>query len=137
WPSSDEKIKRLYALGADHVIDYARGDFMAEVHARFGKPARRNFQGGVDVVIHFTGGATWGPAPRCAPRGPPRVRSPGGHPLHLDLRVAGPRLQRLDARRPHHAAAHGRRAPAAPRDRPDAAAERSRRGGPAARRPGG
>ncbi|MFI5077110.1 MAG: zinc-binding alcohol dehydrogenase family protein, partial [Vicinamibacteria bacterium] len=34
--SSDEKIKRLYGFGADHVIDYARGDFMAEVHARFG-----------------------------------------------------------------------------------------------------
>ena len=37
--SSDEKIKRLYELGADHVIDYARGDFMAEVHAASASPA--------------------------------------------------------------------------------------------------
>ena len=27
--SSEDKLKRLYELGADHVIDYARGDFMA------------------------------------------------------------------------------------------------------------
>jgi alcohol dehydrogenase len=67
--SSDEKIKRLYALGADHVIDYAKGDFMAEVHSRFGKPARRNFEGGVDVVINFTGGDTWVPSLRCLRRG--------------------------------------------------------------------
>jgi alcohol dehydrogenase len=67
--SSDEKIKRLYALGADHVIDYARGDFMTEVHERFGKPARRNFEGGVDVVINFTGGDTWVPSLRCLRRG--------------------------------------------------------------------
>jgi alcohol dehydrogenase len=67
--SSDEKIKRLYALGADHVIDYARGDFMTEVHERFGKPARRNFEGGVDVVVNFTGGNTWVPSLRCLRRG--------------------------------------------------------------------
>ena len=67
--SSEAKIKRLYALGADHVIDYAAGDFMAEVHARYGKPTRRNFEGGVDVVINFTGGDTWVPSLRCLRRG--------------------------------------------------------------------
>src|SRR5215510_8066560 len=67
--SSDEKIKRLYEFGADHVIDYAKGDFMAEVHARFGKPSRRSFEGGVDVVINFTGGDTWVPSLRCLRRG--------------------------------------------------------------------
>ena len=67
--SSDEKIKRLYALGADHVIDYTRGDFVAEVHGRFGKPARRHFDGGVDVVVNFTGGDTWVPSLRCLRRG--------------------------------------------------------------------
>jgi alcohol dehydrogenase len=53
---------------ADHVIDYARGDFMAEVHARFGKPHRRRRDGGVDVVINFTGGDTWVPSLRCLRR---------------------------------------------------------------------
>lgn len=67
--SSEAKIKRLYELGADHVIDYARDDFMTEVHRRFGKPHRRRFDGGVDVVINFTGGDTWVPSLRCLRRG--------------------------------------------------------------------
>jgi len=67
--SSEAKIKRLYALGADHVIDYAAGDFMTEVHARYGKPHRRGHEGGVDVVINFTGGDTWVPSLRCLRRG--------------------------------------------------------------------
>jgi alcohol dehydrogenase len=67
--SSESKAKRLYELGADHVIDYARGDFMAEVHGRFGKPHRRGFEGGVDVVVNFTGGDTWVPSLRCLRRG--------------------------------------------------------------------
>jgi alcohol dehydrogenase len=67
--SSDAKLKRLHELGADQVIDYARGDFMAEVHARFGKPHRRGFDGGVDVVVNFTGGETWVPSLRCLRRG--------------------------------------------------------------------
>ena len=67
--SSEAKVKRLYELGADHVIDYARGDFMAAVHDRFGKPHRRRFDGGVDVVVNFTGGDTWVPSLRCLRRG--------------------------------------------------------------------
>jgi alcohol dehydrogenase len=67
--SSEAKIKRLYELGADHVIDYARDDFMAEVHRRFGKPRRRGPDGGVDVVVNFTGGDTWVPSLRCLRRG--------------------------------------------------------------------
>jgi alcohol dehydrogenase len=42
---------------------------MAEVHARFGKPQRRRGEGGVDVVINFTGGDTWVPSLRCLRRG--------------------------------------------------------------------
>jgi alcohol dehydrogenase len=67
--SSEAKIKRLYELGADHVIDYAHADFMAEVHGRFGKPHRRGGEGGVDVVVNFTGGDTWVPSLRCLRRG--------------------------------------------------------------------
>ena len=42
---------------------------MGEVHARFGKPHRRRLDGGVDVVINFTGGDTWVPSLRCLRRG--------------------------------------------------------------------
>ena len=36
---------------------------------KYGKPQRRNYEGGVDVVINFTGGGTWGPTLRCVKRG--------------------------------------------------------------------
>jgi alcohol dehydrogenase len=67
--STEAKLKRLHELGADHVIDYAHGDFMAEVHRRFGKPHRYGAGGGVDVVVNFTGGDTWVPSLRCLRRG--------------------------------------------------------------------
>jgi alcohol dehydrogenase len=67
--STEAKLKRLHELGADHVIDYAHGDFMAEVHRRFGKPHRYGSGGGVDVVVNFTGGDTWVPSLRCLRRG--------------------------------------------------------------------
>jgi alcohol dehydrogenase len=67
--STEAKLKRLHELGADHVIDYARDDFVAEVHRRFGKPHRYGSTGGVDVVVNFTGGDTWVPSLRCLRRG--------------------------------------------------------------------
>jgi alcohol dehydrogenase len=36
---SEEKAERLRAIGADHAINYQEKDFVAEVHAMFGKPA--------------------------------------------------------------------------------------------------
>ena len=57
--SSTEKLGRLIELGADHGIDYAKEDFVKSVYAKFGKPHRRTFEGGVDVVVNFTGGDTW------------------------------------------------------------------------------
>src|SRR5437764_12476 len=59
--SSAEKAARLTALGADHIIDYAREDFVQAVYDRFGKPARRGAgtDRGVDVVVNYTGGDTW------------------------------------------------------------------------------
>jgi 2-desacetyl-2-hydroxyethyl bacteriochlorophyllide A dehydrogenase len=58
--SSDEKLQRLRELGADIGINYAESDWVADCHRRFGKPrVSRREEGGVDVVINFTGGDTW------------------------------------------------------------------------------
>jgi alcohol dehydrogenase len=67
--SSPEKLRRLADFGADHVIDYAKADFAQEVYRLFGKPSRRAYTGGVDVVINYTGGDTWVPSLKCLRRG--------------------------------------------------------------------
>jgi alcohol dehydrogenase len=58
---SDDKAARLRALGADHTINYSDKDFVQEVWALYGKPARRGAGSdkGVDVVVNYTGGDTW------------------------------------------------------------------------------
>ncbi|MBI4205269.1 MAG: zinc-binding dehydrogenase [Betaproteobacteria bacterium] len=66
---SADKIKRLKELGADHAINYQEVDFSKWVIEKFGKPQRRSYEGGVDVVINFTGGDTWAPTLRCVKRG--------------------------------------------------------------------
>jgi alcohol dehydrogenase len=67
--SSADKIKRLKDLGADHVINYKETDFSKWAVEEYGKPQRRTYEGGVDVVINFTGGDTWAPTLRCVKRG--------------------------------------------------------------------
>jgi alcohol dehydrogenase len=67
--SSDDKIQRLKDLGADHVINYKDVDFSKWAIEKYGKPQRRTHEGGVDVVINFTGGDTWAPTLRCVKRG--------------------------------------------------------------------
>jgi len=67
--SSADKIERLKKLGADHVINYKETDFSKWAIEKFGKPQRRTYEGGVDVVINFTGGDTWAPTLRCVKRG--------------------------------------------------------------------
>jgi NADPH:quinone reductase-like Zn-dependent oxidoreductase len=62
--SSREKLDRLQGLGADGLIDYTKEDFVKTITARYGKPHRRTFTGGVDVVVNFTGGDTWVPSLR-------------------------------------------------------------------------
>jgi NADPH:quinone reductase-like Zn-dependent oxidoreductase len=67
--SSDEKLARLKAMGADEVIDYTKTDWSRWAVEKYGKPQRRSYDGGVDVVINFTGGDTWVPSLRCLKRG--------------------------------------------------------------------
>jgi alcohol dehydrogenase len=67
--SSAEKLERLKQLGADEVVNYQEVDFSKWAIERYGKPQRRSHEGGVDVVINFTGGDTWQPSLRCLKRG--------------------------------------------------------------------
>src|SRR6266849_3455055 len=67
--SSADKLRRLKELGADGVINYKEVDFSRWVVEKYGKPQRRSYEGGVDVVINFTGGDTWQPSLRCVKRG--------------------------------------------------------------------
>jgi len=67
--SSAEKMQALERLGADHVIDTRAVDFSRWTIEHYGKPQRRSYDGGVDVVINFTGGDTWRPSLKCLKRG--------------------------------------------------------------------
>jgi len=67
--SSLEKLDRLRALGADHVVNYLEEDFVKWVYGQFGKPHRRKYDKGVDVVVNFTGGDTWVPSLKVLHRG--------------------------------------------------------------------
>ncbi|HYK81082.1 MAG TPA: zinc-binding dehydrogenase [Micropepsaceae bacterium] len=67
--SSAEKMQRLKDMGADEAINYTELDFSRWAVERYGKPQRRSYEGGVDVVINFTGGDTWQPSLKCLKRG--------------------------------------------------------------------
>lgn len=66
---SAAKCDALLAMGADEAIDYTKVDFSKWAVEKYGKPQRRSYEGGVDVVINFTGGDTWGKTLRCVKRG--------------------------------------------------------------------
>ncbi len=58
--SSEEKLARLKALGADLGLNSGSTDWVGECQARFGRArVSRRDEGGVDVVVNFTGGDTW------------------------------------------------------------------------------
>jgi NADPH:quinone reductase-like Zn-dependent oxidoreductase len=67
--SSPQKMRKLKELGADEVINVKEVDFSRWAVEKYGKPQRRSYDGGVDVVINFTGGDTWHPSLRCLKRG--------------------------------------------------------------------
>ena len=60
--SSEKKLRRLKEMGADEVIDYTKLDWSKWAVEKYGKPQRRSYDGGVDVVINFTGWDTWAPS---------------------------------------------------------------------------
>jgi len=57
--SSDEKAKKLKEIGADHVVNAAKQDYVQWVIDRYGKPRTWGGAGGVDVIVNYTGGETW------------------------------------------------------------------------------
>lgn len=85
---SEEKLASLKALGADHVVNYKTTDFSKWAVETYGKPQRRSYEGGVDVVINFTGGDTWVPSLRCLKRGGTLLvcGATAGHDPKEDLR---------------------------------------------------
>ena len=85
---SDDKAAQLKALGADHVVNYRTTDFSKWAIERYGKPQRRNYEGGVDVVVNFTGGDTWVPSLKCLKRGGALLvcGATAGHDPKEDLR---------------------------------------------------
>lgn len=62
--SSEDKLRRLRELGADHVVDYTRDNFVGAVRTIYGKP-KVTGGGGVTVAVNFTGGDTWTDTQRC------------------------------------------------------------------------
>ena len=85
---SAEKMEALKALGADHVVNYRETDFSKWAIQTYGKPQRRTYEGGVDVVINFTGGDTWVPSLKCLKRGGTLLvcGATAGHDPKEDLR---------------------------------------------------
>jgi alcohol dehydrogenase len=67
--SSESKLQALKDMGADEVVDYTKVDWSKWAVEKYGKPQRRSYDGGVDVVVNFTGGDTWVPSLRCLKRG--------------------------------------------------------------------
>jgi alcohol dehydrogenase len=86
--SSQEKMAALKALGADEVLNVTDTDFSKWAIEKYGKPQRRSYEGGVDVVINFTGGDTWAPSLRCLKRGGKLLvcGATAGHDPKEDLR---------------------------------------------------
>src|SRR5690242_211112 len=86
--SSEDKMRRLKELGSDEVVDYSKVDFSKWAVEKYGKPQRRSYEGGVDVVVNFTGGDTWVPSLRCIKRGGKLLvcGATAGHDPKEDLR---------------------------------------------------
>ena len=69
-------------------MNYKDTDWSKWAVEKYGKPQRRSYDGGVDVVINFTGGDTWLPSLRCLKRGGKLLvcGATAGHDPKEDLR---------------------------------------------------
>ncbi len=59
------KLDKLKQIGADHVIDTSKEDFVEVVQGHCGRPRMFDHSSGVDVVINYIGGDTWAQSLRC------------------------------------------------------------------------
>src|SRR3954453_18687849 len=86
--SSEGKLQALKDMGADEVVDYMKTDWSKWAVEKYGKPQRRSYEGGVDVVVNFTGGDTWVPSLLCLKRGGKLLvcGATAGHDPKEDLR---------------------------------------------------
>ena len=57
--SSADKAEKLKAIGADHVIDTSRENYVEAVIKTYGKPRTYEGGGGMDVVVNYSGGDSW------------------------------------------------------------------------------
>jgi alcohol dehydrogenase len=64
FASSDDKMRRLTEIGANHVANYVDRSFLDIVKEIYGKP-RVTGSGGVDVAVNFTGGDTLPATQKC------------------------------------------------------------------------
>jgi alcohol dehydrogenase len=85
--SSEAKIERLKALGADHGVNYAETGFRDATWEIAGKP-RISGEGGVDMAVNFTGGDTMVDTQRTVRAGGRIVTcgATAGYDLHVDAR---------------------------------------------------
>ena len=74
--------------GVAHVIAHKMVDFSKCALGKYGQPQRRSYDGGVDVVVNFTGGETWVPSLKCLKRGGKLLvcGATAGHDPKEDLR---------------------------------------------------
>ena len=66
--SAQWKLDKLKEIGATHVIDTSRENFLEAVHRLYGRPKYEGAGGGVDVVVNYIGGDTWVPSLKCLAR---------------------------------------------------------------------
>ena len=103
--SSADKVEKLKALGADHVVNTSTQNYVQETIRLHGKPRVWGESGGVDAIVNNTGGATWAECFRALKRGgrlltcgaTGRLCAAHRHSLYLVVRVQYHRLQRLGA----------------------------------------
>ena len=63
--SASWKLDKLLEIGADHVINTSKENFVEVVQGICGKPRMFDPRSGVDVVINYIGGETWAQSLRC------------------------------------------------------------------------